>query len=221
MWMNNHTPNYKTKYDTLKYSFNKIKDLLENSRVNLHHSNIKGIKTLTEEDLDMLTAFIMCLYLTGGRISEVISIKLSDVIVDDNKEWLDIILPTKKSRSQDEPFRKIPTYIKDTDYDFAIKPLVFWYNHLINVVNNSNDLDENVLLFPISRQKGYLCCIACGFNPHWLRTIYLTQKASIYNLNIPKLKKLSGHKKYSSLVSYIELGIEDLKEDLKKIPNKN
>ena len=212
MWKGKHTEQFKELSDVVRYPFDKNKELLSNCLTNLKQNRTR---CWTDADIVMYHAFIMTLYLTGGRISEVLSLKIKDIVVSEDKEWLEIIIPTKKSKKSKDQYRVIPIYMKDENYYFAIKPLFRWYDSIISVIENSADLDENTLLFPFNRIQGYKVCIVCGFNPHFMRKMFLTQKATIYNLNITKLQKLSGHASIDNLIPYISITTGDLKKDLK------
>ena len=207
-WNKGHNPNYKTIEDCYRFTFSIMKEKLLMSR---DYLVAKKKKSWTEQDIQMYHAFIMTLYLTGGRISEVLDIRLSDIQISEDKTFLKILIPTKKLRNNEKGYRVIPIYIKDEEYRFAVEPLVIWFN-----IKTDLSEDGNEKLFPFSRYIGYNCCILCGFNPHFLRKIFITQKATIYNMSIPVLQKLSGHRSMDNLLPYLAIDTRDIEEYLKK-----
>lgn len=203
-----HNPNYKPLDEVPKYKYHIIKEILIMSKDNLI---VNKNKSWTEMDIEKYHAFIMALYLTGGRISEVLSIKISDVQISEDKEWLEIYIPTKKLRNSEKGNRQIPIYIKDEEYKFAIVPFCSYYNKMVDLSDSNEEK-----LFTFTRQQGYCACIKCGFNPHFLRKIFITHKATRDNMNTPMLQKLSGHRSMNNLLPYIAMNTSDIKEYLKK-----
>lgn len=213
-WNGKHSESYKSIYDVIRYPYEKHKEVLKNCRANLiNHKR----SNWSNKHIDMYEAFIYTLYLTGGRISEVLTLRVKDILVDENKEWLEFILPTKKSRKNDEPIRSIPIYLKDKENKQFLDPIIKWYDYVVNKIENDSSLNDTLRLYPIDRFQGYYACkVGIGSNPHFERKIFITQKATRNNMSIPKLQKLSGHKSAGNLVYYLNVGTDDIKEDLKR-----
>lgn len=214
MWKGTHSNQYKTIYDVLRYPYSKHKEILLNCRANLinHRRSNWDISYV-----NMLTAFCFTLYITGSRISECISLRVKDIIIDDNKEFIEFIIPTSKTRQNEMPYRSIPVYIKDPENKEFLKPIIEWYDMVVSIVENDPTFDDSTRLFPIDRFIGYYAMkVGMGFNPSFERKIFITQKAERNNLSVPKLQKLSGHRKPTSLIYYLNIGTSEIKEDLKR-----
>jgi len=149
---------------------------------------INGINSLRDR------AFVSLLYLTAGRIGEVVrnryhkdregvrKKRIKSEVLDDNL-FLIIKLRNEKSKRKDKKWKIIPINMRhQIDSQLAN-----------NVIMHMNQIDENEPLFTFGTCWGNLLVKKyMGFNPHWLRHIRLTHLTHNRNYNTLDLMKVAG-----------------------------
>ena len=170
--------------------------------------------------------------LTGARVTEALSLKVSDVKFeedDDGCKWITFILPNIKSRKDNKhqkfPIKKVPHKInKSSRYYFLIDTFSLWWGILFKEIDagiDNNQIKEkniyDVPLFPnITRRSIYYFTTKfCKINPHGLRKIYAQELVVNQNLPIKVVQRLLGHRTLDTLEFYINLRTEDIKKNLK------
>lgn len=170
-----------------------------------------------------LTALASFLYLTGGRISEVLDIKRSNIEtkrINENLEIFVVNIKTLKSRiypmriipiapiKTDKPFYDIfHKFLSNNEYadDDYIFP--FQTRFIINKKFKKVKIKNLLQLDPINKEW-----IRQDFNlhPHYLRHCRLSHLASVFDYNEIDLMRFAGWASIKPCVFYVKLSYKDL-----------
>lgn len=168
------------------------------------------------------------LYLSAGRVSEVLNIRKKDIVCrkDGDKDIVIFTLITKKNRSH--PIREVPACYGD-DKD----PNKYHYEKImISLINKyTEDMLDEQIIFKSDRIKVWkrftkAMSIAVrartpdkglpldGYekkiNPHFLRHCRLTHLRKEYNADALTLMKVAGWSNTNPATVYLHLGYKDL-----------
>lgn len=166
---------------------------------------IIGMAETIDKDRDR--ALFILVYLTGGRIKEIIrkeekpSIKKNDLEIRnvDGREVLLINIRNEKNRKKKRKELPVPLDRKENQ--------LFW-NLLIPYLNVLSGDDE---LFPISYQTAYeIIDKISGWNPHWFRHLRATHLVTVYKYTAHQLMLYMGWSDLRPAKHYSELRWEDL-----------
>jgi len=140
------------------------------------------------------------LYLTAGRISEVVGTLYRK---DINEQFINnrrIIMIRMFNRKN--PHRKF----KDIPVPYDKESLLL--DELLNFIK---DKDMEEALFPFSRTRGYqIIKKEAGFNPHWLRHLRLSHLVIYQNFSDQILVKFSGWSDSRPSKNYMDLRVSDI-----------
>jgi integrase len=159
-------------------------------------------------------ALLTITYLTAGRCSEIVRGSTKNVninklftplkikVIISEKKQVKVLLftiPNKKNRRVG--YKDIPIVV-----DKELKFIDLFKDY----VRNKGLTAPNAPLFSINRHRAYQIINKYGFNPHYLRHLRLTHKASIEDYSDQKLKLLAGWTDSRPAKHYIHLNWEDL-----------
>jgi len=169
-------------------------------------------------------ALVSALYITGGRASEVATIQLKDITIEDG--WIYIRLNNRKNRRN--PRKEIMANL-EVEKVF-LNWLVKYYNYRLSIVN---DLDAP--LFPIVKGKEYnvfnsqqaiynMTTRYTGINPHFFRKLRASHLLEYYGFDIKPLQQYLGWSSVLSSEPYLKISKAGIKknylqnqEEIKKI----
>lgn len=140
---------------------------------------------------------IICLFLwlTGCRVSEVVSVKKKDIDFKHNTikiEWL-------KNRRQKERIIYMPKRLKN----------------VLEVYTSTKNKDDR--LFPITRQRVHqICKNKMGIHPHVFRHSYAVNFLR-QGGRVTVLKQILGHSRLDTTMKYVKLVPRDVAEEIEKI----
>jgi hypothetical protein len=154
----------------------------------------KGIKNPRNQ------ALFVILYLTAGRISEVVRSLYRKDLSEQEVDFRRVILfrmNNRKHRKQN--FKNIPIpYDKEKELLDIIFP---WLD----------DKDLEQCLFPFTKTRGYqIIKKETGWNPHWIRHLRLTNLAVYNDFNDQLLVKFAGWTDSRPSKEYMELKWKDI-----------
>ena len=182
---------------------------------------IKRVPNTKKEAVLRNLAICSALYITGGRASEVATIRLKDITFEEG--WIYIRLNNRKNKKN--PRKEIMARL-DIEEVF-LKWLVKYYKYRLNM---SNDLDDP--LFPmlkgdvcLSRQAVYnMTTKYIGINPHFFRKLRASHLLEYYELDVKALQQYLGWASVLSSEPYLRISKAGIKkkylqnqEDIKKI----
>jgi len=156
--------------------------------------------------IPMVKALFSLSYLTAGRISEILAIKKEDIIfteelIDDIPVNIMVVaMPNRKNRKKH--FKEIPVRV-DKEQEL-IKIIMDYTNPMLN----------DTLLFPISRIKAWRLLNVLGMNPHYIRHIRLSHLVIYHDFTDQLLVQYAGWTNSEPAQHYIHLSYKDL---LKKL----
>lgn len=165
--------------------------------------DIKRIAT-NIEDLRLRTLFVMG-YLTGGRISELVSgaVKRSDLSIEEKngRTILLIRMPNRKHRKKH--FKDIPIpFDKEESFIRLIGDYV-------------NSLEPEGALFPFGRSRAeQMLFKELNINPHWLRHVRASHLVIYYDFNEQLLTLYMGWSNSLPAKYYMELKWSDILQKL-------
>lgn len=147
-------------------------------------------------------ALISLLYLTAGRISEVIALRRGGIYRDD--EFYIIKIPNRKHKKRF--WKEIPiSPHKEADMQF--------FNILRHYYEKSKVEGK---IFNIKRDTARkMVTRKTGINPHWFRHIRLSHLRRYYKFDGSLLQRYAGWTNLAPAAGYLEVGIEDFKDKLK------
>lgn len=176
---------YKTIY---KKEIN-IKDLRPKKRQTI--PDILPVKEL-QESIDSIRnikhkAITMILYRCGLRVSELINLKISDIIEKDNKYYFHL----KNTKNRTERLILIEDKLKDLikKYHIEYKPKVYLFNGSGNMRYSASSI------------RSFLRKANSKLHPHKLRHQIITEKVDNGN-NLLNVMNFSGHKSVKSTERY-------------------
>ncbi len=143
--------------------------------------------------------FIAALYLTAGRVSEVIGMQRDHFSMAYRKGRSILIIRLKNQKSRRRQWKDIPIPL-DKEHHLA--------NVLIGYVENKEPSSLGLLGFK-SRERGWQICRKHGFNPHWLRHVRLTHLVTVYDFNDQLLVRYAGWSSSKEARHYMELRWHD------------
>lgn len=184
-----HIETYKTLEEVGDYSLSNLK-MVFNSLPKLTKVAYPGI---TEEEVLRNCAVISCAYLSGGRISEVIDLKIKNISKEE--DWLTVRLPNRKNRR---------THYKDCIVNIKVEKVFIKY--LVKYfVKKSLTMEQDDYLFKsdrnkrISRTTAYLIFKRIvKTNPHFFRKIRASHLLEYYGFDAKMLQQYLG---WSSIIS--------------------
>ena len=168
-------------------------------------------------------ALLCALYLTGGRISEVTEIKVSNINVEDG--WLRIRLPNRKNKKSKTKLISIRIDLEK----FAVVPFLKYYIRRYKQVDDYdlplfNSFSRGVEVYddgslrytmPITvRGLRNLCYDILGWNPHFFRKIRATYLLKYYSFDAKKLQKYMGWSTIISSEAYINMSTHDMEAQI-------
>lgn len=221
---NGHSIYYKNLADITSYSrdYNKIKDLIMDMEENIKTNPLK----IRFDKYGQLRnqALVNLLFITGGRISEILDIDMkpnADKIFK-REDFLYFTIPTKKKRNLKDNSRVIPIHIKGEKW--ALDPIVKYYN--LRQLELKKKIEggwgdwllrkpKRLKLFPICRMYAYdILTWGIGMNPHALRKIRTTLLMNNMGFNIPKLMRINGWSSPDSLKPYMNINTIELEKSI-------
>ncbi len=156
----------------------------------------RGINNIRTRALFSLT------YLTAGRINEVISLQLKQVVKthEDGKELI-LIENMKNQKNQKRIFKNIPIVIDDNRElcDFVLE-----YLRIINV-----HPEDRIFKFGVRRAE-QLLAESVNMNPHYLRHVRLTHLAQYKDFTHIRLMKYAGWTSPQMADTYVQMSWKDL-----------
>lgn len=150
-------------------------------------------------------ALVSLLYITAGRVSEVLEITREsfDKTVKSNRNIVIIKLPNRKHKKR---------YYKEIPVPLDRKDNIFFLKVVEEYVNSSPGIHK---LFPISKQRVWqILRKEIDMNPHYLRHIRLTHLVTMYDFREQQLILYAGWTDSRAAKHYMELKIEDVLERL-------
>jgi integrase len=152
-------------------------------------------------------AFCSVIYLTAGRVSEILfSLKVKDIIVDKymNKLFYIFSVFTSKRKEKDI-FRKIP--IPYEDYHKELLDSVLSYI-------KQYGLKESSFLFEFNRRTAYNIVMKWfKFRTHYMRHTRLTHLVSMYSYHPLRLQAYAGWTNLKQTSRYIHQSWKDMAKD--------
>lgn len=187
--MTYHSENYKTLEEVGDYSLTNLR-MVFNNLVNLTK---RAYPNLPENDILRNCAIISCAYLSGGRISEVIDLRIKNISKEE--DWLIVRLPNRKNRK---------THFKDCVVNIKvekvfIKYLVRYFVKMSLVRDQEDYLFQSNRHKKISRITAYLIFRKIvKTNPHFFRKIRASHLLEYYGFDAKMLQQYLG---WSSIIS--------------------
>jgi len=150
-------------------------------------------------------ALFSLLYLTAGRVSEVISLEERQIRKVKRKEGYAVYIENIPSRKNpDKKFRDLPILIDDRRLE-SRKPLCEYVFAYLKKRKGKRVFDFG------SRRAEQLLFESTGMNPHWVCHIACTHLSKfIFKGDVFKLRKWRGWKTIDQAVIYAEYVVEDL-----------
>lgn len=151
---------------------------------------------------ERVRALVSILYLTAGRLEEVMALKPSNIErIEQEDKVIILVKNMKNEKNKKRPFKDIPIILEKEGNI---------YQHIVDYIKNNNiGLDNR--LFPFSsRRAEQLLAQHLNINPHFFRHIRLTHLASIYRFPDQALKTYAGWTTSIPAQYYIELKWQDL-----------
>jgi len=145
-------------------------------------------------------ALFIILYLTAGRISEVVKTLYRKDISEQEVECRRVILFRLVNRKHKaKKFKDVPIpYDKERD---LLDIVLLWLD----------DFNMESCLFPFSKTRGYqIIKKETGWNPHWIRHLRLTNLAIYNDFNDQLLVKFAGWTDSRPSKEYMEIKWKDI-----------
>src|SRR6056297_1189596 len=102
------------------------------------------VKLIEDFNNPQMKAIVSVLFITGGRISEVLNIRARDLWRDDNFLFLKMtLLKKRKANVQPEIIRKVKLN----------GPFEYFIKHLVNWMNKENNFEPDDFIFEYRRQS--------------------------------------------------------------------
>jgi site-specific recombinase XerD len=187
--MTHHSNIYKTLEEVGDYSLGNLK-LVFNTLPKLTRNAYPGI---TEDEVLRNCAIISCAYLSGGRISEVIDLKVKNISKEE--DWLIVRLPNRKNKK---------LHYKDIIVNIKVEKVFIRY--LVKYfIRKSMDTDQDDYLFKSDR-KVRICRTTAYLifkrivktNPHFFRKLRASHLLEYYGFDAKMLQQYLG---WSSIIS--------------------
>jgi len=151
-------------------------------------------------------ALISLVYLSAGRINEVVKQLKKKDIIKTEKDGRDILLvrmPNEKNRRR--KYKDLPIPLDNPEYQ-PLVDIIFKY---------LNTLEENSVLFPFSHIRAYqLFQKYLGINPHFLRHVRATHLVTVHDFNEQLLVRYMGWTDSRPAKHYMELRWQDILDKL-------
>lgn len=153
------------------------------------------------------------LYLSAGRISEVVSLKGNNIELTQHRYFhpvtyamslrdLLIFKNMQNKKHRRRHYKDIPVIVDKN------KELV---EYLINNIDTGNEYP----IFPFTRRLAQMIIKKdFGFNPHYVRHVRLTNLVRTSRISAIELMKIAGWSSTSEADRYLELGYEDVVKKL-------
>ncbi len=190
---------------------------------NIKAPDISEVYNLGQEIEDQeLRALFYFIYLTSGRISEVLQVSKSDIrdINKNGHHFKEITLINLKNKKKHTKITVIPIdneyeqkmwaeIQQFVDHSFDNQPLFPNYRNRTEVWNllSKYSFKNLKVLNPVTK-KFYLFDVKV--HPHLLRHFRLTHLVTLYNVNINSLQEIAGWSSTNVASIYIALSGEDL-----------
>ena len=177
----------------------------ELKKIPLPNPNDILLMAQNEENIRDRALFIIS-YLTGGRVSEILSLRRKNFIyreIDMGERVRKIILVKDliNEKNRQKHFKDIPIPI-DKEFEAVLWNLLYDYT-------SSLGLDE--LLFNISKRRAHtILTQKFGLNPHFLRHIRASHLIIYYDFNETMLTRFMGWTDSRPAKFYISLKWEDM-----------
>ena len=185
--------------------------------------SIGEIKAIGERYMDSeIRALFYFLYLTGGRISEVMDIRIRDLeLIKDaeGREIFKVHLLTRKNRRQ--KYRDIPVVLGNVETDMV--------DYIFKWIETFENADPERKLFPdlnvdsgyqhIAKQKikinatlglNHFPDYVLRIHPHYLRHCRLTHLVQLYGFSDTALTRFAGWSNSAPAQIYVNLNWSDL-----------
>ena len=145
-------------------------------------------------------ALFVILYLTAGRISEVVKTLYRKDVTEQEVDNRRIILFRLCNRKN--PKRNIKDIPIPYDREKVLLDMVLGW---------LDNFEMDSLLFPFTKTRGYqIIKKEAGMNPHWIRHLRLTHLAVYYDFNDQLLVKFSGWSDSRPSKEYMEIKWKDI-----------
>ena len=201
-----HTKYFGRLEDVGNYSLSNLKELF----LRLPRYSKLAYPGISHEKHLRNCAMISTAYLTGGRISEVINIRVKDISKEE--DWIKIRLPNLKNKKV--TFKDCSANIKVEN--IFIKYLVKYYvMKIIAGEDPENYLftSSNIINKKISRVQAYhIFTKVFRRNPHFLRKVRATHLLEYYMLDAKMLQQYIGWANFVSSEPYIRLSQTSIKK---------
>lgn len=176
---------------------------------------------LSNHKTQQLKAIIGIMAMTGCRVSEVLALKLDDIIFEEDvggKLWLTITLKNLKgSKKKDSKLaiKRVPIVLDQNQifYKPFIRPIVVWVKVLLGWLEKGIFDNSNFLIFENWSRWGvyYYTYKYLNINPHGFRKIFTTYLVVDKEYPIKVVQKIVGHRDLKNLDYYINLRTDDIK----------
>ena len=192
--MTYHIETYKTLRDVGDYPLRNLKLMFDN----LPQLTKKAYPRITEEEVLRNCAIISCAYVTGGRISEVIDLKVKNISKEE--DWIILRLPNRKNKR---------TVYKDAIANLKVEKIFLKYL-LKYFVKKQLVYEQDDYLFQSDRKKKI--CRTTAYlifkrivksNPHFFRKLRGSHLMEYYGLTPKELQQFMGWATFSSSEPYI------------------
>lgn len=165
---------------------------------------LKLIQNIDDPRDKALACFI---YLTGGRASEAVGIKVEQLKKEDRhgKEFLTVYnMRVLKRRGKKEYFRTVPINV-EKEIEF-VRPILAWLQ-----ANTSEYLFPSIRGNHINRKQAWhILDKKLGLFTHFMRHLRCTHLVQYYNFNGYELQQFIGWRKVESSDPYVKLAAEDV-----------
>lgn len=223
-----HTKYYKTLSDVSKWRFIRdVEHLIKDSEWILRS---KGIPT---RNIIRNMALGSVAYLIAGRISEVVSLKLKDIKIYENRlheKFMSFDMVNKKNQKQtfkrvvanfknekyfiDIVYRLYKERVRDSFLDLNAKNIIYGKyedgEDIQKVLDSPLFVPQKDSNKSVSTEWGrQICHKSFGINSHTFRKIRLTHLYMIYNMSSKEVQHFAGHSNILSSEPYINITGKD------------
>jgi len=170
----------------------------------LDHANIVSFIMGIPHQRD--SALMALLYLTGGRVSEVVKvIARRDIVftVRSNREVMLVRMPNRKNKRTLNKTQPVPI-----DQERVLAGLIQSF---------ISTFDDDVPIFDITPSRAWQITRKYGYNPHMMRHLRLTHLVIMYDFNEQLLIRFAGWTDGRPAKHYMELKWSDLLDKMRLV----
>lgn len=175
-------------------------------------------------DDSKIKALFCALYLTGGRITEVLNLKPKDIELVESKDGKTAMLVKMITlKNKKTGVRIVPIDVRKANMEL-IKPLLELRQKTRNDDKMWGDMSRNLAFYYISKLKFELYVRKAGgetervmfkLHPHYLRHVALTHLVSHYDFTDSELKQFAGWSNTVPAATYVHLKYKDILNKLR------